>query len=272
GVSFVDTTDTSDVLALHFDIFDGITAMGVPLVPKRLLEAESSVKDGVRNLSSRARVLVTTLHHLAWSGGWKKEKYFQELGDVAGNEEDRAWLLEHIESVLGRSFAERVIDRGSRGEMAPSFSRRMTVMRAALEARSGAELGGAASLMLRYGLGHIPSLLRPAGWVGRPGDRVPSLPTVRHDLAVACGVSQHGYFVPSMRSSKQKLRTLNGERYLANHRHRWSRLVLFRWICPTAFLWLEAKRSRVVVVGRLPLVLRLLRAGALRPRWVAIPP
>src|SRR5207247_7402703 len=79
GFSLVKPDAGSSTSAIHFDIFEGITYLCLPLLRPEALDAESIVRGGVRQLSERGRVLATTVHHLAWNGALLKEKYRAEL-------------------------------------------------------------------------------------------------------------------------------------------------------------------------------------------------
>src|SRR5690242_18538671 len=118
GFGLVKPTGPVGSSALHFDVFDGISYLGLPLLRPESIEGESVVRDGVRQLSDRGRVLVTTVHHLAWNRALLKEKYRTELAGVLADERDRPWLLERVSRALGAPAAaalDRVATAPGRG-------------------------------------------------------------------------------------------------------------------------------------------------------------
>jgi hypothetical protein len=253
--------------AIHFDIFDGITYACIPLLEPALLADESAVRDGVRMLRLRGRVLATLAHHLAWNGGLTKAGYRDEVAAVLADPADRDWLLYRVHALFGERIAgELAAPRGGE-RLGTDLRRRRRAARRALLGRSlrrapAATLGGLA----RYALGQLPSLAVPPGLIGERDDPLPGT-DVPLDLSLACRIAPHGFGIDAFRTA-HGARTLNGPRYERTLARSWARWAPVRWIAPSIFLWFQAKRGRVVVVERLPVALRVLRRTA-RPAWLA---
>jgi hypothetical protein len=268
ALSLVDLGDASAARAVHFDVFDGISSLGVRLVPPELLRAESRVRDGVRELSDRGRVLSTVVHHIASSGALTKNKYAAELAAVLRDPGDRTWLLTNVHEVLGPKVAAELTNPAGISALR-TFSRRrkLSARRAVLAtaARHGESL---VRVVTRYTAGQLPSMLRPPGVIGCPGDWITGLPGTRLTPELACRVAPLAALAPCVRSDE--VWTLNSPKHAQHVKRTWMRLRLLRWTLPSLFLWLQAKRNRVVVVDRLPFSLRVLRRIA-RPQWLAAP-
>jgi hypothetical protein len=258
--------DGAEPDAIHFDVFAGITFACIPLVPPAILAGESVVRDGVRMLGVRGRVLATLAHHLAWNGGLTKPKYRAELRGVLEIPADRAWLLARLRDLFGVEIAHEACDPDRLGD---DLDRRRRAVRMALLARNArAAPFETARAIARYSFGQLPSFARPPGLVARSGELLADggAPV---DLSLACRIAPHGFAIDDVRS-RAGARTRNGERYERTLARTWKRATLVRWLAPSLFLWYQAKRGRVVVVERLPLGLRLLRRFA-RPAWLGRP-
>ena len=257
--------------AIHFDVFDGITFLGLPLVSCDVLQSESFVHCGVRQLSGRGRALATTVHHLAWNGRLQKEKYRTELDAVLAAPADREWLLRHVDRALGPWVAAEL-----GGLVDPSRLGRATLLRRWGIARGiwvrwvAPQSVLTCRRMVRYVAGQLDSLLHPPGIVGCPGNRIPGVAGARLSAELACRIAPHGFAADSVRGSVCQTKTLNGPRYEASLAVLWKRWTLLRWLLPSLFLWVQAKRNRVAVVGRLPVGLRILRRTRWGAGWVAV--
>jgi hypothetical protein len=132
--------------AVHFDVFDGISYVGLELCPPAVLYAESSVRDGVRALSARGRALATVVQHLAWNGYLSKEKYRDELAEVLANPADGPWMRRRVGEVFGVPSCWAVVCMWRGGRLTESEPRRRRLVngrdrRCGLLARSG-DFGG----------------------------------------------------------------------------------------------------------------------------------
>jgi hypothetical protein len=65
------------------------------------------------------------------------------------------------------------------------------------------------------------------------------------------------------------VRSLNGPKHQQCVESLWRSATILRWVAPSLFLWLQAKRNRVVVLERLPLALRGLRRLS-PPAWLCV--
>jgi hypothetical protein len=252
--------------AIHFDVFDGITLAGVPLVSPARIAAESTVRDGVRSLTARGRVFVTLAHHLAWNGGLTKQRYRDELAAVLGDPLDRAWLIDALRAPFGDRIAGEVWQPDALGSGLDRRRRaaRVAALRRALLAAPLATCRG----LVRYASGQLPSFVRPPGLIARPGDGLAGS-GVRLDLTLACRIAPHAFAIADVRA-RHGAHTVNGPRYERTLARTWARAALVRWVAPSLFLWYQAKRGRVILIDRLPAGLRLLRRLA-RPAWLAPP-
>jgi hypothetical protein len=267
GVSFAGRSGKT-VSALHFDIFDGIGWLGVPLIPKDALFRESSVENGVRRLSLRARVLATVVHHVGWSGGLRKAKYWAEFDRVRHDQVAGAWLQQGLVDALGLDAARMILGlTAQETEAGRSNHRRLrfvaVLFKHHLRHRPAATLGYVA----RYALGQWSSLYRPPGVIACPGDVVPGAADLALDLSLACKAAPHAAGAPHVRVSAGVVETLNGPTYRATTRLTWQRWAVVRLICPTIFLWIQAKRNRIILLGRMPAGIRILR-WLFQPNWI----
>ena len=265
--SLVDLSASPPRDALHVDVFNGIRVHGVRLLPPELLAAESVVRDGVRQLTPRARVLATLAHHAAASGALTKDKYLTELVELQEQPEERAWLLARTAEWLGHALVgELAAPGGPTALRTPSRRRRWRVLASA--ARSP---WGLARMMLRYCAGQLPSLVHPSGVVGRRGDRFGAPPHLFWlSPELACRVSPLAMIASSVRAAPEAVYTLNGAKHQRCITEIWRAATPLRLFAPSLFLWLQAKRNRIVVLDRLPLALRALRRVA-APVWLATP-
>jgi len=121
-----------------------------------------------------------------------------------------------------------------------------------------------------YFAAQFGSLRHPPGLVGRPGDLVGARLGAL-TLELACRVTPHGFAVVSVRKMGHGLHTSNGPTYEKSLRATWARWSVVRWLAPSLFLYYQTKRNRIVVVGRLPMMLGALCRTGHRPGWVAAP-
>ncbi len=271
AVAFVDTL-TSDGGALHFDVFDGISVYGVPLVSPDELLRESKTRQGVTELTDRGRVLVTVVHHLAWSGRLSQKKYHVELEELVAHERDRSWLKRNIEEVFGPGLAAEVTEGHAVHKLADrALLRKARVLSAVLFRALRRRPLKTMSQVGHYLTGQLESLRSPPGIVGLPGDRIPGVPSRELSLELACGITPLGFSVPSVRSRAEMCESLNGPRFEKGIRASWARWLPVRWIAPSLFLWLKAKRGKVLIVGRMPFTIARLRRSTRRPSWIALP-
>jgi hypothetical protein len=272
GFSLVSLEDGVQNQAVHLDVFDGISFWGMPLISPELLASESGVHRGVRQLSNRGRVLATAVHHLAWVGGFHKTKYRQEVAELLANPAERRWFLDRVRESLGTRIAADLENPAAFDALTSHPPRRrfktlLMVLGTCVKQRPLSSL----KAMANYFLGQIPSALHPPGCVGSPGDFVAGAPGRGLSLELACRLSPFGFGAKSVWAGPAAAMTLNGAGYERWLRTMWSRWTPLRWLAPSLFLWLQAKRNRVVVLDRLPLGIRLLRARSRRPTWIADP-
>jgi hypothetical protein len=256
--------------AIHFDVFENISFLCLPLVSSEVLYSESFVRGGVRQLSARGRALATTVHHMAWNGRLQKEKYRADVEAVLATPQDRDWFLRHVDEALGPWVAAELRGLVEVSGLGKAALRRRWAVGRGLWVRSVAPRPLlACRRVARYVVGQLESLAHPPGIVGCPGDAVPGVPGARLGPDLACKIAPHGFAADSVRCSPRHARTLNGPRYEASLAVFWRRWTLVRWLLPSLFLWVQAKRNRVVVIRQLPLGLRVLRGSRWRPDWLA---
>jgi hypothetical protein len=263
ALSLVDMSAATPTEALHIDVFDGVRALGVPLLTAEELAAESAVTAlGVRRLTDRGRALATLAHHLGNSGGLTKDKYLWELADALRRPADRAWLIASASRILGRGVGRALSDRTGRSELRRASAARLAAVRVhALRRAPGASLGA----MAAYALGQLPSLVTPSGIVGRSGSPVAALGGAPWTAELACQIAPVSFVARTVRSGDA--RTLNSPKHQQYVTHVWRRWRVVRWLMPSVFLWVQAKRNRVVVLDQLPIALRALRRVQ-RPAWL----
>lgn len=272
AVAFIDT-EVSNGHALHFDIFNGITAFGLPLISPQQLSRLTVTRQGVTELSKRGTVLVTVLHHLAWTGCLSKERYRRELADFISNDDDRSWLSEQMTDRFGAKVAAEVTRRGRTEELANhAIKRRVRVALGLIVKAARRQPLATGRQVAEYLGGQIDSVLHPPGIVGLKGDPVPGVPSKKLSVGLACQIAPHGFYVPNARSQGGSCQTTNGPRYESTVRSSWRRWSLIRWIFPSFYFWMCAKRGRVVVTERLPFSLLVLRRFTRRPSWLCAPP
>lgn len=240
--------------SVHFDVFDGVTAYGMPLLTAADLADETVVQDGFSVLTGRGETLVTLLHHLSWNGRLGKQKYSDDaLGILA---DDPAWLRSRLDAVWGPEATSAVLADLAAGKLTESGGSRRRRRRRLLWAR--ARRLGLARAVLSYGsyLGsQAESARRPAGVIATPGARLPSGLEVTTELA--CDIAPHSVAAPSVRSGSARVENRNGDRYVSAVRSTWDRWRVIRWITPSVFLWYLAKRGRIVILDELPALIRL---------------
>jgi hypothetical protein len=110
-------------------------------------------------------------------------------------------------------------------------------------------------------------VVRPAGIVGRRGELIRGVGLPLTDT-LACGVAPLAMLATTVRS--HDVRSENSAKHRDYVAGIWSRGTLLRLILPSLFLWLQAKRGRIVVLDQLPLGIRITRAIA-RPAWITMP-
>jgi hypothetical protein len=259
-----------EAVALHFDIFDGITFLSIPLLSVNELYDESFAAAGIRQLSNRARAAATVIHHMAWSGMLRKQKYVDDLTAVLALPTDRKWFEEKATRAFGPRLGGLLADPTYVQTLTTSSSRRRLRYFGAT-IYHGIRMTPVATMahMAAYTLGQAESLVRPPGVVGCPGDPFPGLEGTSLSLSLACAISPHALRAPTVRSPSRCVTTLNGARYESSIRHMWLAAAPLRWLLPSVFLWLNAKRGRVVLVDRLPRSLELLRRLGGGKRWLA---
>ena len=251
GVSLLDCTDECSASGVHFDIFNGITLLCIPLVRSELLLTESAVRKGVRELSTRARALATVVHHVAWSGGLGKEKYARELELVLADPHDRTWVLAEIRRAFGGKISAELEFGGSPCSLG-SGKRRRRALFGVIRESARRSVPDTMRAVIRYYSGQVGSMLSPPGLVGARGGRIGSAPGRPLNVELACSLSPHGFAAKHVRGPVSQVQTLNGPRYAASLATMWRRWRFVRWLAPSAFLWVQAKRGRVVVLDRLP--------------------
>jgi hypothetical protein len=265
--------DTADVEAIHFDVFNGISYLGIPLCPALVLDQESSIRDGVRVLSDRGKALATLLHHMAWNGHLSKEKYRAELADVLTHPPDAAWVERHTAVAFGEPAAHRLLSSSSVSPLYHgTLSNRLKLAAAVVHRAAGGNPFRPARQIMAYWAGQWSSFRFPPGLVGTVGDRYPEWPNLRLTEELACSIAPHGCAAPSARAQSRRVHTLNGPRYQRATCGSWKRWTPVRWLLPSVFLFYQAKRNRVVVLSnRLPIGLRILR-HLRAPAWVGATP
>jgi O-antigen/teichoic acid export membrane protein len=272
GFSLVKADGGASASAIHFDIFEGITYLGLPLLQPEALDTESIVRGEVRQLSERGRVLATTVHHLAWNGALLKEKYRAELATVLARTGDREWLLGTVDGALGTPVSRELgkpqglagLGSGATGlrrRVWLGLASRWFFPRPRLSLRS----------LATYLVGQLQSLRHPPGLIGSPGDPIPGLPGTPLTLQLACRISPHAAGATHVRTPSAMVRTLNGPRYERSTARLWRAWTPLRWLLPSLFLYLQAKRNRIVVLDRLPFAIRWLRTRADPPGWLTTP-
>ena len=272
GFSIVDARRDSAGAAIHFDVFDGISAFGIPLIPTTLLAAESVVRQNVRQLNARGRCLATVAHHVACSGALTKDKYVAELAPVLERPADRAWLVENARRMLGARVAGELQVGSASDSDHPLRKKSRLRQLATLWAAAGRAPDGMSAVIrgvMAYLAAQLPSLVQPPGLVGRRGEHIREFPELLLTETLACRVAPLAMIADSVRSRADAVRTENSEKHRRCIADIWSASVVLRWTVPSFFLWLQAKRGRVVVLRRLPLGVRLLRRVA-SPRWLTV--
>lgn len=262
-------SDGNHTEAIHFDVFDGISYLGVELCSSGTLASESSVSNGVRRLNRRAKSLATLVHHIAWSGYLGKEKYREELAEVLGDPTDALWMFQRVSEACGPWTAQWLLSPTRQLDHATLPSR----LKFAVGVFTTASRGRSKPLrgVLRYWCSQWASMRSPPGLVGLYGESFPSAPNLVLSEELACALAPHGCVARTARSLPRDVHTLNGERYRRTISRAWARWTLVRWLVPSVFLRYQAKRNRIVVLrDRLPLGMRLLRRVA-APGWVAVP-
>jgi hypothetical protein len=270
GFALASCADLPRAHAIHFDVFENISFLCLPLISSEVLCSESFTRAGVRQLSGRGRALATTVHHIAWSGRLQKEKYRAEVEAVLATPQDRDWFLGHVDQALGpwvTAELRGLVDVSGLGKAA--LRRRWAVARGLWVRWVAPRPLLACRRVARYVVGQLESLVHPPGIVGCPGDVVPGVPGARLGPELACKIAPHGFAADTVRGPLRQTRTLNGPRYEASLAVFWRRWTLVRWLLPSLFLWVQAKRNRVVVIRRLPFGLRVLRGTRWRPDWLA---
>lgn len=272
GFSLVKPDAGSNPSAVHFDIFEGITYLCLPLLRPEALEAESIVRSGVRQLSERGRVLATTIHHLAWSGALLKEKYRTELAALLARKTDREWLLRTVDAALGTPVSRELgKSPGPAGLGSGATGLRRCVWLGLASRWFLPQPRLALHSLGTYLRGQLQSMRRPPGLVGCPGDPIPDLPGTLLSIELACRISPHAVGAKDVRTPPTMVRTLNGPRYERTTARLWRTWTPVRWLLPSLFLFLQAKRNRIIVLDRLPVAIRWLRSRAHSPGWVTTP-
>jgi hypothetical protein len=262
--------DVDHLQAVHFDVFNGLSYLGIELCSSSTLAAESSVTNGVRHLGRRGRALATLMHHVAWNGYLSKEKYRSELAEVLADPADVFWMRQRLSEAFGRRTADRLLSPASRLDHA-TLANRVDIAWAVFSTAGRGHPARPAGQLLRYWSGQWSSLRSPPGLVGLEGDSVPAAPGLILSEELACIVAPHGCAARTARSRPRDVHTLNGERYRRTLSRAWARWTLIRWLVPSFFLRYQAKRNRIVVLRqRLPVGMRLLRRFG-DPTWIAVP-
>jgi hypothetical protein len=256
--------------AIHFDVFNGISYLGIELCSSATLASESSVTNGVRHLNRRGRALATLMHHMAWNGYLSKEKYRRELADVLANPADVVWIRQRVSEGFGLRAADTLLSPASRLDHATLRSR-LEIAYAVFSTAARGHPARPARQLFRYWSGQWSSLRSPPGLVGLAGDSLPGAPAVTLSEELACALAPHGCAARTVRSRPGEVHTLNGERYRRTTSRAWARWTLIRWLVPSFFLRYQAKRNRIVVLrDGLPVGIRLLRRFG-DPAWIAVP-
>ena len=272
GFSIVDARHDSLGAAIHFDVFDGISAYGIPLIPTTLLAAESVVRQNVRQLNARGRSLATVAHHVGCSGALTKDKYVAELAPVLARPADRAWLVENARRMLGVRVAGE-LQVGSATESGHPLRKKSRVRQLASLWTAARRAPDGASAVIRgvisYLGAQLPSLVQPPGLVGCRGEPIRGLPQLTLTDTLASRVAPLAMIADNVRSPAGAVRTQNSDKHRRCIAAIWSAGAVLRWTVPSLFLWMQAKRGRVVVLRRLPVGLNLFRRVA-RPRWLTV--
>ncbi len=257
---------------LHIDVFRDLSVLGVPLISAEELYRDHLVVNGVRRLSPRMETLVTVVHRTLHGGTLNKRRYRDQLRFCLESE-DGEWCRERLADILGVRVAQRLEDVAVRDEsQGEGWSRGNSTVSAVISRRLVRAPWSTLTRLARYGAGQVTSFLRPPGLVGEPGAAVPQMPGLRVDLGFASGLSIYALSAPTVRAAPTSLATMHPPRYLRMLRSRWKFWTPLRWILPSIFLWLHAKRSGVAIVDRLPGGLRLLRRAGLGRSWIAREP
>lgn len=269
GLSLVPLDEAAD--AVHFDVFGGITYLGLPMLRAETCAAESIVRHGVRSLNRRGQALATTVHHLAWNGYLSKEKYRAELAEVMSDPSSMLWMRESLAAAFGSRTLHAIDVAIAAGTLGRATARMRRAVRADLVARRA--LRRPATTMLQivgYLAGQGESFRNPPGLIGTRGDSLPAAPRHRLTTELAGRIAPHGFGARSVRAGIGDVHTANGERYRHTLVRTWRRSTLLRWFLPSVFLYLQAKRGRTVVLERMPVALRALQRWS-RPSWLAAP-
>jgi hypothetical protein len=272
GFSIVDARHDSMGTAIHFDVFDGISAFGIPLIPTTLLAAESVVRQNVRQLNARGRSLATVAHHVGYSGALTKDKYVAELAPVLARPADRAWLVENARRMLGVRVANELqVGIGPESQHPLRSKSRVRQLASLWTAARRAPDGTSAVIrgIISYLGAQLPSLVQPPGIVGCRGERIRELPQLTLTDTLASRVAPLAMIADNVRSPASAVRTHNSDKHRRCIADIWSAGVVLRWTVPSLFLWWQAKQGRVVVLRRLPLAVRLLRRVA-SPGWITV--
>ena len=249
-------TTTSD--AIHFDIFKGVAWFGIPLLSPEDLDAGSELVDGICRLTPGYRTLVTVLHHLSWSGTLAKEKYRADVRDMLDGPR-RQWLLDELRERHSPALA-RAVQEDLSSLSSPNRARSWRLRVAFLVGRLRRSPLAAGSHVTRYALGQVASFLRPPGLVGRPDEPVAAWGGATLDVDLACRVAPMSIGAYHVRVPSTQISTHAHDRYRRELESQWAAFAPVRWVMPTLFLWLSAKRNRIVVLEHLPIGVRLLRA------------
>lgn len=254
---------------LRVDVVLDISVFGVPLLGPDLWLEESAVKNDIRRLSLRAETAVAVVQRVLHEGLLNKPKYLGQLrSGFASDDED--WLRSTFRTAFGGKLGAELGDSDAGGGLAQVGSgRRARAILGALGPRLLRHPGRTVGGVLAYGAGQVRSMLSPGGLVGTPDDTVPGLPGQPLDLEFASRLSVDSVRAPGVRAPASSLRTADEGRSTTKLANRWRFWTPLRWVSPSAFLWLQAKRFGVVIVDRLPVGLRLLRRLGVGRSWMA---
>lgn len=271
GVALVPNNATNAAAALHFDIFDGIRFRNIPLLRPEDLEPEVVSHHRYAYLTSRARTLVTLVHHLAWTGSLSKNKYLHEAAHVISQTGDRLWLEKQLAHVFGFSLTTRIIASLAGADTVTNFngalpSRSFIRRRVLWQARERLGAPAVARAYAGYYYSQIPSLIRPSGGVVERGARHPNFPQT---LEQAVNASPHSFFIPKANGHPRTAYTPGPTRYGSSIRAMLVRTRILRNISPTIFLWFMAKRGRFVFVDSIPPLLAAAHRVGIVRSWVA---
>lgn len=254
---------------LHFDLFKGITHVSNPLFSVDDLWNETEVVGDVRRLSKRMEVLATTVHRVVFGGTLNKRKYVDQLAHFLEDAEQRRWLEECVSLVLGPDLARELTNPEALEPLTRNGGdRARRARRAFWRNRLRASPTRTLANFTRYGAGQLGSVFHPPGVVGVEGDPFPGLNNEVLTLELASALSAYGFQVKHVRADAAEIKTLNAPRFEDMLRQRWKYWTPLRQVAPSLFLWLQAKRTGVVIVDRLPTLLRALRRSPMRPRWL----